>query len=80
MALQELEVLVGVVALALVSGVALHHRAAHVVDDGLPELGVEIVLVALLAGVDLGGHLAGEGHPQGVVELEHVLRGDDRAK
>ena len=59
-----------------VGGVALHHGALDLLHHGSPEIGMEEVLVALLAGVDLHGHLAGEVDPQGVVELHHLLGGD----
>ena len=58
--LHGLPVVLGGVAPALVSGVALDDSSADMVDDGLPEFGTEEVLVADLTGVYLDGYIAGE--------------------
>ena len=75
--LYELEVGVGVVAHAragvAVGGVRLADRAAYLVYHRLPELGRHVVLVALLAGVDFHGDLAGQLHAEGVVHLHDRL-------
>ncbi len=59
-----------------VGGVALHDGAADRLHHGPPELRAQEVLVALLAGVDLHRHLAGQLDPQGAVQLNHLFRGD----
>ena len=75
--LYELEVGVRVVAHAragvAVGGVRLADRAAYLVYHGLPELGRHVVLVALLAGVDLNGDLAGQLYAEGIVHLHDRL-------
>jgi hypothetical protein len=70
----------GGVASAVVSGVALGHGAANLIDDGFPESGAEIVLVAGLAGVNLDGHLAGEGGIQKLIELQDCFGRDVAGK
>ena len=68
--------LFGGVALAVVGGVALDDGAVDVLNHGAHELRVQVVLVALLAGVDLHRHLAGKRDPQPFVHLHHCIRGD----
>ena len=43
-----------------VFGVALHHGAAHMVDHRLPEFRLQEILISLLTGVNLYGHLTGK--------------------
>ena len=59
-----------------IGGVALHHGAIHGLDHGLPELGLQEVLVPLLTGVELHGHLAGQGLAGGLIEGDDLFRGD----
>ena len=73
---QQGHVLLSGVAGALIGGVALHHGAVHGLDHGLPELGLQEVLVPLLTGVELHGHFAGQGLAGGLVEGDDLFRGD----
>ena len=78
--LQELAVCLSVVTHAgsgvAVGGIALHHGAVDLLHHGPPELRAQKILVALLPGVDLHRHLAGQLHSQGVVQLNNFFRGD----
>ena len=51
----------------------LHDGALHRLYHGPPKLWAEEILVALLPGVDFDGHLAGQLHAQGAVQLHHFF-------
>ena len=74
--LDGLQMLFGGVALAVIGGIAFDDCAADVLDDGLPEVGTQEVLVADLARMDLDGDLAGQLLIEQEEELEDVFRGD----
>ena len=74
MVLHELHVLVGGIPLAAVGGVALYDGAVDGIDHGLHEFGPQEVLIALLAGVDLYGHLAGQRLAQSLIHPDDVFR------
>ena len=63
-----------------VSGVALHDGAPYRLYHGPPKLWAEEILVALLPGVDFDGHLAGQLHAQGAVQLHHFFGGQFSCK
>ena len=74
MILHELHVLVGGIPLAAVGGVALNDGAVDGINHGLHEFGPKEVLVALLAGVDLYGHLAGQCLAQSLIHPNNIFR------
>ena len=76
MLLHQLDVLGRLVARAAVGCVALNNGAVDGVDDGLHKLGVQVVLVAILAAVDLDGHLAGQLDAQLAVHLHNGFGGE----
>ena len=76
MLLHQLDVLGRLVARAAVGCVALNNGAVDGVDDGLHKLGVQVVLVAVLAAMDLDGHLAGQLDAQLAVHLHNGFGGE----
>ena len=68
------QVLLGRVALAVVGGVALHDRAVQLGNHRSPEIGMQEVLVAHLAGVNLDGNLTGQLNAQHAIEFHDLLR------
>ena len=72
----QLLVAFGYIARARIGGVALHDGAFHMVDHRLPEVRAEEVLIALLAGVELHGHLAGQVNAQQLIHFQHLFRCD----
>ena len=76
MLLHQLDVLGRLVARAAVGCVALNNGAVDGVDDGLHKLGVQVVLVAVLAAMDLDGHLAGQLDAKLAVHLHNGFGGE----
>ena len=74
--LDQLAVLRRGVALALVGGVALDDRAADALDHRSPELGLQKVLIALLARMELDCYPAGKLPAQRLIERDHLFRRD----
>ena len=65
---------VGRVALAVVGRVALNDRAMQLIYHRRPEIGVQEVLVAHLAGMDLDGNLARQLDAQQAIKFYNLLR------
>ena len=59
-----------------IGGIALHDGAVDLLYHGTPEFRTQEILVALLPGVDLHGHLAGQLHAQGTIQLHYFFRRD----
>ena len=65
---------------AFISGVAFHNGSAHIVDDALPEIRSQEILVALLTGMDFHCHIAGQFLTCQLIEFQHLLRGNGPGK
>ena len=77
---QQSQVLGGGVPGTFIGGVALDHRAADIIDDLLPEVRTEEILISLFTGVNLHGHLAGQFLANQLVQPQNGVRGNGAGK
>ena len=72
----ELLMLLGGVASALVGGIALDDSAVDMFDDRAHKFRMEVVLVTFFAGVNLDGNFAGELFAEFFIDFDNVFGGD----
>ena len=77
---EKLAVFGGGVAGAGIGGVALHDGAVDMLNELLDVFGAEVVLVALLAGVEFDGGLSWQGELEGVVDFDEAGGGNVRGE
>ena len=77
---KQLAVFCGGIAGAGVGGVALHDGAVDVLNELLDVFGAEVVLVALLAGVEFDGGWGWQGELEGVVDFDEAGGGNVRGE
>lgn len=77
---KKLAVFGGGVAGAGVGGVTLHDGAVDMLNELLDVFGAEVVLVALLAGVEFDGGWGWQGELEGVVDFDEAGGGNVRGE
>ena len=77
---EQLAVFGGGVAGAGIGGVALHDGAVDMLNELLDVFGAEVVLVALLAGVEFDGGGGWQGELEGVVDFDETGGGNVRGE
>ena len=77
---KQLQVLFGGITLSLVCRIALDDGATHMIHHRFPEIGPQEILVALLAGMDLDGHISGQLLVQQLIHLQHLFGCDSFRK
>ena len=74
---EQLQMVFCRISCALIGGVALYHRAAHMTDHRLPKFRTKEILIALFTGVDLDGYIAGQVFADYFQQFQNFFRGDD---